>query len=80
MNYFDIYKELTHKQTQELLKENFGTENSRYHTLDEIPLCRLLEKVKKNKCPICGKEYVLNIHGGGVLEDVWVCLDCYWEA
>lgn len=41
----EVYNKLTHRQVIELMTENFGEENRRYHTLDEIPYYKLLKKV-----------------------------------
>lgn len=79
MRYVEVLKELQHEQVKELMVESFGTENSRYHTLDEIPLYKLEVKLKKDKCVCCGKEFVFNIEGGKELNDALFCLDCYWN-
>lgn len=50
-HYRQVLHQLSHQQIQELLKENFGEENSRYHTLDELPLYKLEAKLN-SKNPI----------------------------
>lgn len=80
MKYADVLKELTTKQVKELIVENFGEENSRYHTLDEIPLYKLIAKLNKSKCPNCGKEFVPNIEGGKEVDGIWIDLNCYWSS
>jgi hypothetical protein len=45
LNLKEVYHKLSHQQIKELLAENFGEINSRYHTLDEIPFYKLLKKV-----------------------------------
>lgn len=77
--YRQVLAELTHKQIKELMVENFGAENSRYHTLDELRLQKLLAKIEMAKCPKCRKDFNPNIHGGKEVNGVWFCLDCYWE-
>ena len=79
MIYREVLQELSYQQIRELLKENFGEENARYHTLDEIPLERLITKIPKSICPSCGKEFIPNIEGGKELEGKWFCLDCFWN-
>ena len=44
--YREVLSMLSHQQTQELLKENFGEINARYHTLDEIPFYKLTQKLQ----------------------------------
>jgi ribosomal protein L37AE/L43A len=75
----DILKELIIEQTKELLTENFGTVNSRYHTTDEIPFYKLIAKINKTVCPVCGKTFVLNLEGGAEIDGAWICLNCYWS-
>ena len=75
----EVLKELSHQQTKELLVESFGEENSRYHTLDEIPLYKLINKLQKPRCPNCEKEFVPNIEGGKEINSAWFCLDCIWN-
>lgn len=79
MLYIEVLKELSTQQVSNLLVENFGKENSRYHTLDEIPFYKLIAKLGKVQCPCCEKEFVPNIEGGKQVDGVWFCLDCYWN-
>ena len=44
---FEVYSKLARPQIQELLRESFGETNAKYHTLDEIPLCKLIAKVER---------------------------------
>lgn len=76
----EVLKELSTTQVKELMTKNFGEENSRYHTLDEIPFQKLIDKLSKSPCPICNKFFVPNIEGGKLIDYVWVCLDCYWGS
>jgi hypothetical protein len=46
--FFEVLDRLTTAQTQELLKETFGEKNARYHTLDEIPLNKLIAKLSEH--------------------------------
>lgn len=91
MKFFEVLKELSTIQVKELMIENFGVENSRYHTLDEIPFYKLLNKVTKTECSLCGKLFILDIEGGKELPIIcpldnnkemierWFCLNCYWD-
>jgi hypothetical protein len=79
MKLSDVLAELSTAQVRDLMVENFGEENSRYHTLDEIPFYKLIAKIPKSKCSCCGKEFIPNIEGGKKIIDVWVCLDCFWS-
>jgi hypothetical protein len=45
----EVYNKLTHQQIIELMTESFGEKNRKYHTLDEIPLYKLINKVSTNK-------------------------------
>ena len=47
--FYEVLSRLSHQQTQELLKENFGETHARYHTLDEIPLKTLIAKLEVPK-------------------------------
>jgi hypothetical protein len=44
--YPDMLKKLSHQQVKELLVENFGETNAKYHTLDEISLQKLITKIE----------------------------------
>jgi hypothetical protein len=76
----EVLTELSTAKVKELMIENFGKENARYHTLDEIPFFKLIAKLDKNICPICSKEFVPNIEGGKEIDNVWTCLSCYWRS
>jgi hypothetical protein len=45
LTYHEVLKCITHQKCKEALIENFGSVNAKYHTLDEIPLYKLIEKV-----------------------------------
>ncbi len=49
LTYSEVYRKLDHQQIHELLVENFGETNSKYHTLDEIPLYKLIKKTEKKE-------------------------------
>lgn len=44
----EVYNKLTQKQIIELMTENFGERNAKYHTLDEIPFYKLTNKLALN--------------------------------
>jgi hypothetical protein len=87
MRYIDVLRCLSQKQIQEILFETFK-EHVRYHTLDEIQLQKLLDKIPKDICPSCGKTFIHQIDGGKRIDtknadqtitSVWMCTPCHWK-
>jgi hypothetical protein len=79
MIFAQVIAELTHKQIKEIMLESFGPRNAIYHTLDEVPFQKLINKIPKTICPICGKEFIPNIEGFKEINNKIIDLNCYWN-
>ena len=40
----EVYPKFSHQQIKELLIDSFGEKEAKFHTLDEIPFCKLINK------------------------------------